>query len=289
MKAGFALKKSTKTVKCGEYTCRIKHGGESAAADLTLFTGRSVEHYQSPPARSPEELWVFQSSEPQWIKAPLQNTWDGLFNYSVTYLHGSEGAQLTFAKKLLRKANVESINFAAFRRQRKFNALWLVSHCTQKHRPKITSARAMYVLELANYIQIDVFTARDSCREQLGALVKNVSKTRDQSMKGYTFYLAFENSLCEDYITEKLWKVLEAKPYTIPVALGGLSIEEYRQVAPPNSFIHVKNFTSPKALADHLKHVAENDDAFNYYMQWRNEYRIIGKGYPPGRNYLFIL
>ena len=56
--------------------------------------------------------------------------------------------------------------------------------------------------------------------------------------------------------------------------LGGSSIEDYSRVAPPNSFIHVKNFTSPKHLAKHLKYIANNDDAYNYYHQWRNEYTL---------------
>ncbi|XP_067950550.1 4-galactosyl-N-acetylglucosaminide 3-alpha-L-fucosyltransferase 9-like [Watersipora subatra] len=91
------------------------------------------------------------------------------------------------------------------------------------------------------------------------------------------FYLFFENSLCRDYVTEKLWNILESNSTTIPIALGGTSIiEDYEIVAPPNSFIHVKNFTSPAALAEHLRYVAKNDEAFHYYNQWRNEFTLVG-------------
>ena len=37
--------------------------------------------------------------------------------------------------------------------------------------------------------------------------------------KQYWFYLAFENSICNDYITEKLWRTLQTQ--TVPVVMGG--------------------------------------------------------------------
>ena len=37
--------------------------------------------------------------------------------------------------------------------------------------------------------------------------------------ESYWFYLAFENSICNDYITEKFWRTLDLK--TVPVVMGG--------------------------------------------------------------------
>ena len=51
------------------------------------------------------------------------------------------------------------------------------------------------------------------------------------------------------YITEKFYRALDHK--VIPVALGA-PLEEYTQVAPENSFLHVDNFTSPKVRQVHL-------------------------------------
>ena len=57
--------------------------------------------------------------------------------------------------------------------------------------------------------------------------------------------------------------------------MGGLSVDEYTRVAPPNSFIHVDNFTSVHQLAEYLKRVGSSQTLFNTYHKWREEYQII--------------
>ncbi|XP_067942642.1 glycoprotein 3-alpha-L-fucosyltransferase A-like [Watersipora subatra] len=279
LRVGIRRATKPKLLKCGKYQCSIQSGGKPGHADLTMFNVDSVEHFNIPPRKRAGELWAFQTTEPQWFSAKDQYKWNGLFNYSVTYVAGTDGARYNFADTLSKKASRTFAEFAAIKTEREAKALWFVSHCRQPNRKlQVTSARDVYVQELVKYIAVDVFTRQQNCRELFGSLIKKEDPEKPPKLNQYTFYLAFENSLCKDYITEKLWKVLEAKSYTIPVVLGGLSIDEYKLVAPPNSFIHVKNFSSPKALADHLKHVAENDDAFNYYMQWRNEYDLRLRG-----------
>lgn len=67
----------------------------------------------------------------------------------------------------------------------------------------------------------------------------------------YRIYLAFENSNCDEYLTEKLWYNAYFK-YAIPVVMGGTR-ENYERLCPPKSFIHVDDFDSPQSLADYLR------------------------------------
>ena len=53
----------------------------------------------------------------------------------------------------------------------------------------------------------------------------------------YKFYLAFENALCPDYVTEKFFRTL-ALPL-VPIVMGG---DNYKNLMPPGSFIDVNNF-----------------------------------------------
>ena len=82
--------------------------------------------------------------------------------------------------------------------------------------------------------------------------------------KKYKYYLAFENSNCVDYITEKFWDSLKHK--VLPIVMGA-RVEDYQAVAPPNSFLHVDSFAGPEELAEHLKYLDENPRDYNKHFQ----------------------
>ena len=271
---GYRRSASTSNIVCGHYTCKLALGQlHTSGADIAMFDEHSLDQFFTPPKKGSHERWAFVSKEAQnhIYKAPLA-AWDGFFNYSVTYVRETEATYYSFRNHIIPRKIAVAQDFAAKYANRTLRALWFVSHCKDRWKlHKVWSARVEYVQELSKYIPIDIYTHHHTCRRQLGSLIKN---TTQPMLTQYMFYLSFESTLCRDYISEKFWKVLEAFGPTIPVALGGLSIEEYEYVAPPNSFIHVKNFSSPKALASHLKFVAEDADAFRYYHQWRNKYYL---------------
>ena len=55
----------------------------------------------------------------------------------------------------------------------------------------------------------------------------------------------------------------------VPVVMGA-RLEDYRLVAPPQSFIHVDEFDGPAALAVFLHRVAADDRLYNSYFRWRS-------------------
>merc|ERR1719239_562007 len=85
----------------------------------------------------------------------------------------------------------------------------------------------------------------------------------------YRFYLAFENALCKDYVTEKIFNALRLN--TIPVVFGG---GNYSALLPPNSFVDARQFSSPRELAGHLGKILASPTLWNSYFDWRPHYDI---------------
>jgi len=55
---------------------------------------------------------------------------------------------------------------------------------------------------MKKWMPVDQF---GDCNEEVCA---DDEKCYDSMEKKYKFYLSFENSLCQDYVTEKFWKTI---------------------------------------------------------------------------------
>lgn len=94
-----------------------------------------------------------------------------------------------------------------------------------------------------------------------------MTKCYEMLEKDYKFYLAFENSNCVDYITEKLFENA-LQNGVLPIVMGARP-KDYKNYAPNHSYIHVEEFASPRELAEYLYELNSNDDLYNSYFQWR--------------------
>jgi hypothetical protein len=133
---------------------------------------------------------------------------------------------------------------------------WVVSNC------KAPSLRSEYVKELAKHIAVDVFgkCGNHSCP------LSNCFSTIE---KQYKFYLAFENSYCNDYLTEKLYRTLALD--IVPIVLGAAN---YSNIVPGDSVIDVRDLKSPRHLADYLKKLDKHDEAYLKYFKWKKYYTV---------------
>ena len=127
-----------------------------------------------------------------------------------------------------------------------------------------------YAKELGQYIQVDSY---GSCGTKTCSRFKSTDCFELLNNK-YRFYLAFENSNCKDYITEKFF-LNGLGNVIIPVVMGAMP-QDYKRVAPYKSYIHVDDFEGgPKQLADHLKELESNDDLYNEYFKWKGTGEMI--------------
>ena len=139
------------------------------------------------------------------------------------------------------------------------------------------SKRESYINELKKHVPIDVY---GKCGGH-GKIEEN-NIWEPTVIKQYKFYLSFESSLCDGYVTEKLGKILYGDSKIIPIVRGYI---DYNLVAPPHSYINVADFASPEDLAEYLYYLNNNETAFNKYFEWKKYYTTI-RNY---RDYSFCL
>ena len=86
-------------------------------------------------------------------------------------------------------------------------------------------------------------------------------------LRRYKFVLAFENTLCDDYISEKPYRNafgLQA----IPVVMSRANVSD-PSILPPGSFINGRKFPNAGALVKHINKVGNDPTLYNSYFEWR--------------------
>ena len=146
--------------------------------------------------------------------------------------------------------------------------VWFVSHCND------FNGRFKYVNWLRKFIKVDIY---GECGTKSCGFSRNMGHSyslhRDPCFdivnRNYRFYISFENAICKDYVTEKIFNSLQLN--TIPLILGGAN---YTKILPPNSFINVGDFDNPENLAEFLYDLLRNETRYLSYFEWRPHYDI---------------
>ncbi|XP_070393641.1 alpha-(1,3)-fucosyltransferase C-like [Dermacentor albipictus] len=231
-------------------------------SDAVVFHGHELNPTRLPKERAPFQKWVYYSREPPWhcpvawLKG-LTNT----INWTMTYRLDSDildtYVRITDQKPALNLYSKKPLK--RIWRQKSQMAAWAVSSCNT------FGKREDYVRELRKYLDVDVY---GHCGEKQCPRENEIACYK-MFAKNYFFYLSFENCICKDYVTEKLFKLLNYD--IVPVVYGGAN---YMNTAPPGSFIDALSFDSPMHLARHLKKVAEDYNLYEKYFQWKGKYNV---------------
>ncbi|XP_075692786.1 4-galactosyl-N-acetylglucosaminide 3-alpha-L-fucosyltransferase 9-like [Rhinoderma darwinii] len=200
--------------------------------------------------RNPHQHWVWLNLEPPLIISNL-NMWGNMFNLTMTFRHDSDIYIPYGYLEALKEPQNNTIP------PKSKLVAWVVS----KWYPGVP--RITYYEELKKHISVDVYGARH---------MKLSREDFHSTLSQYKFYLAFENSIYLDYITEKLWLNAMGSG-TVPVVLG-TSRENYERYVPGDAFIHVDDFSNPKELAAYLLELDKDDEKYRKYFNWRSQYSV---------------
>ncbi|XP_050993258.1 4-galactosyl-N-acetylglucosaminide 3-alpha-L-fucosyltransferase 9-like [Labeo rohita] len=190
--------------------------------------------------------WNMESPSNSYPIGPL----NGLFNLTSNYRRDSD---VPVPYGWLTEATEEQKKYTIPKKDKL--VCWIVSNYRPSYR------RSQYYTELAEHIHVSAY----------GRHFNNPVSDADYSnvVSSCKFYLSFENSVHRDYMTEKLFNALALG--AVPVVLGP-SRDNYEQFIPSNAFIHVDDFPSAKEMADHLKHLDQNEELYMQYFTWREHF-----------------
>jgi len=128
------------------------------------------------------------------------------------------------------------------------------------------SMRDQYVSELMKFIPVDSY---GTClnNKELPSDIQGSENFESEIflrfLAQYKFVIAFENAICDDYVTEKLWRTLAIG--SIPIYMGAPNVQSLL----PNdkSAVLVQDYASPAELAAHIKKINSNDSEYGSYLQ----------------------
>jgi hypothetical protein len=207
--------------------------------DVIAFSGPEVIRIPNaylPRHRSPKQKYVFASIESSHYYPVCSNRFDGFFNWTWTFRLDSE---VRWGYMLIKDSNNNTIgpnkimhwmdlkemdpvskDFKEKLGSKKRAVAWFVSNCFDK------SGRLRFAMdlkiELKKYgLQLDIYgkCGTMSCPRDKQ---DECDKTLD---KYYYFYLSFENSFSEDYVTEKLLHAVRNN--IVPIVYGGANYTRY--------------------------------------------------------------
>ncbi|KAK4876313.1 hypothetical protein RN001_012735 [Aquatica leii] len=191
---------------------------------------------------------------------PNYTFFSSFYNWTITYRLDSD-IILRYGHVGYKKRNYQLPSVESIEKKTKL-AAWFVSHCNT------SSKREDLVKEMQKYIPVDIY---GSCGNLSCPRIGYMSTRQCYTMvqHKYKFYLSFENSLCKDYFTEKLYFILNLN--VIPVVYGG---NDDTVLAPPKSFINIRDFKTVQELTDYLKFLDTNTTEYLKYFEWRKRYFI---------------
>ncbi|XP_071126370.1 alpha-(1,3)-fucosyltransferase C-like [Mytilus edulis] len=228
-------------------------------ADVVVFHLLDLWFFKTfPRYREEHQLWVIFIVEPPPHIFSLGLVVPNMsFNWTMSYRQDSD-IVVAYGDSIELTGNLQSnfkSNTPIFEKKTKLIAS-VIGNCYDDAR------RYKKIKELQKIVSIDQYG-------ECGYLSCPRNDTCAQILSQYKFKIAFENSHCRDYVSEKFWSSLNTN--LIPVVAW-----RQNQVirAPPNSYINVYDFKTTKEAGEYLIKVSKNKTLYYSYFKWKGKFKI---------------
>ena len=232
-------------------------------ADAVGFHDADLPDITLPTRTKIQQIWFYFNLEsPEFTKTT--GRYDGVFNWTMSYRADSDVFSPYGSFRPLGCNEIQHDWSSTSNTNKKSKLIaWLVSSCESP------SGRSEFARKLAEYVPIDIYGKCGNLTCSKGRKLRLSNKCK-ATLRDYKFYLAFENTNCHDYITEKYWEH-GLENGLVPIVLGGAN---YAKLAIPGSYVNVHDFKTVKALAEYIKYLDRNNTAYNEYFAWRRSYKL---------------
>ncbi|KAL3877289.1 hypothetical protein ACJMK2_035020 [Sinanodonta woodiana] len=259
----------------GSVQCRVTNNRtlrNNPDTKVFIFYGSHFEPYDLPLPRHKNHLWALIHEEsPRNVYILNHENTITLFNFTSTFQRRSNYPittqwlkcpdwlwETTFMISLEEKNRLRNTEGLA-------PILYVHSDC---HTP---SDRDSFVTMLQKYIRVDSYGVclnNKKLPENLRFRGSMLAMESDEFLKfvgRYKFSIAIENAVCDDYITEKLWRPLRVG--SVPIVFGSPSVRDF---LPSNhSAILVQDFRSVAELALYVEYLDTHDEKYDMYLRFK--------------------
>lgn len=133
------------------------------------------------------------------------------------------------------------------------------------------SMRDQWVQQLMELVKVDSYGAclhNKDLPPELQGSERMGERGYLQLLAKYKFVIAIENAVCEDYVTEKLWRTLQVG--AVPIYLGAPNIEEY--LPHPKAAVLVRDYDSVEDVAQVVLGLHKDDAKYKEYLVHKQVY-----------------
>ncbi|KAF9424391.1 hypothetical protein HW555_000530 [Spodoptera exigua] len=241
--------------------------------NMSIFWERGV-YTKLPDRRAKRQKYVFYGMQPSDNYPICNRRIDNFFNWTWTYKFYSDiyspfievknlvGNVVAPNRNVIWKNDLRTStksDVAAVITKTKAIA-WVLDNCGQNAYimfavPKLRKALKQFNLTLDMYGCGNLNCSEDGCSKTI--------------QKEYYFYLAYEGSMTEDYVTAEVLKAYYNE--AVPIVVGGA---DYSRFLPENSYINYQFYTEDK-LAAYLHYAITNPAVYNAFFNWKKYYTIV--------------
>lgn len=239
---------------------------ELERSHAVIFYGRHLRQDVLKPIRRPMgQVWIFAADEsPAHYDVDGEDwsddNWRHRFNWTMTYDKTNTDIHLPYGK-LQKRTHPNTRNYSAIALQKTLGGILISSHCNN------IAQREKYAKILQRYIPIDIY---GKCGNPWECGTQYVhDKCFDILNDTYRFFLAFENSLCRGYFTEKLFE--NYKYDTLIVTRGG-DQGEAAVTFPPGTVISTDSFQSVDELGEYLAALHVSPELYAERLKDKDKY-----------------